>query len=78
MRRGIGMIEMMMVLAIIAIVTMMALPSWGSDAPVRADAAARLLRAVVGKVKLGARCKFCLVCTIFDCTSVCSVSCAPS
>lgn len=44
MRRGMGMIELMMVLAILALATMLALPSWGSDASLRADAAARLLR----------------------------------
>ena len=44
MRRGIGMIELVMVLAIIAMATMLALPTLGSDTSVRADAAARLLR----------------------------------
>ncbi|MEE2719292.1 MAG: type II secretion system protein [Planctomycetota bacterium] len=44
MRRGMGMIELMMVLAILAVATALALPSWGSDASVRTDAAARLLR----------------------------------
>lgn len=44
MRRGMGMIELMMVLGIIALATMLVLPSWGSDSLVRADAAARMLR----------------------------------
>ena len=44
MRRGVGMIELMMVLGILALATMLVVPSWGSDASLRTDAAARLLR----------------------------------
>lgn len=44
MRRGIGMIELMMVLTIITLATMIAIPSLGSDSLVRADSAARMLR----------------------------------
>lgn len=43
MRRGIGLIELMIVLAIMAIAAMLVIPSWGTTASVRADAAAHML-----------------------------------
>lgn len=43
-RRGLGMIELLLVLSIIATVTLLALPGAGTTAMTRADAAARLLR----------------------------------
>lgn len=43
MRRGISLIELMIVLSIMAIAAMLVIPSWGTTATVRADAAAHML-----------------------------------